>query len=158
MGVVGLDDAVDWAARYRRRWNVTSAKIVFSVGLVGIAIFLSLMIGLPNRVGPQMGSAFYSALRTQIPPGGRVMINYPAQLYYFTGLGGVVLPNEAPDVVLDVARKYEVKYLVLEGITPDGKSSVATPEDLLPILSSPPDFLIPIPFDIPGARLYEIRY
>lgn len=158
LGVVGLDDVVDWMARRRRRWNATTAKMIFSAGLVGVAILLSWMIAIPNRVGPQTCSAFYTALRTQLPEGGRVMINDPAQLYYFTGLEGVVLPNEAPDVIVDIARKYAVKYLVLEGITPDGRMSISTPLELLPILSAPPDFLIPLPFDIPGVRLYEIRY
>jgi hypothetical protein len=158
LGVVGLDDVVDWVARRRRRWNATTAKMIFSTGLVGVAILLSLMIALPNRVGLQTGSAFYTALRAQLPQDARVMINDPAQLYYFTGLEGVVLPNEAPNVILDIARKYAVKYLVLEGITPDGSMSIATPLELVSILSSPPDFLIPLPFDIPGVRLYEIRY
>lgn len=158
LGVVGLDDAVDWVARRRRRWNGATAKVVFSVGLVGVAILLSLMIALPNQVAPQTASPFYVALRSQLPAEARVMINDPAQLYYFTGLEGVVLPNEAPDVIVDIARKYAVKYLVLEGITPDGRMSISTPLELLPILSAPPDFLIPLPFDIPGVRLYEIRY
>ncbi|MEZ4667333.1 MAG: hypothetical protein R3E39_05355 [Anaerolineae bacterium] len=158
LGVVGLDDVIEWVARRRRRWNANTAKKVYSTGLVGVAVLLSIMIGLPNRVVPQASSTFHTSLRDKLPPDARVMINDPAQLYYFTGLGGVVLPNEQPNVIPEIARTYGVKYLVLEGITSDGLSSIAMPTPLLTILSSPPDFLTPIPFDIPGARLYEIHY
>ncbi|MBA3872088.1 MAG: hypothetical protein H0X30_23325 [Anaerolineae bacterium] len=158
LGVLGLDDVVDWIARKRRRWNARSAKLVFSFGLVAMAILLSIMIGLPNRVGVQGGSPLYSALHEQLPVDARVMINDPAQLYYFTGLGGVVLPNESPDVIIDIARKYNVKYLVIEGISADGHESNAIPENMDAILSTPPDFLIPMQMNVPNARLYEIRY
>ncbi len=158
LGVVGLDDVVEWIARRRRRWNARSAKAVFSVGLVLVAVLLSLMIGLPTRVLPQMGSPLDEALKKQLPTDARVMINDPAQLYYFTGLGGVVLPNESPDVIIDIARKYGVKYVVIEGISDDGRDSNAIPSKFSSILTNPPDFLVPMPFNVPNVRLYEIRY
>ncbi|MCA0452531.1 MAG: hypothetical protein LCI00_00975 [Chloroflexi bacterium] len=158
LGVVGLDDAVMWMARRRRRWNVSAAKWVFSVGLVGVAVLLSLMISLPNRVSPQTASPLHTALHDTLPTDARVMINDPAQLYYFTGLGGVVLPNESPDVIVEIARKYGVRYLVVEGIATDGQSSVALTEQLQSLLITPPNFLIEQPFNVPNARLYEIRY
>ncbi len=158
LGVVGLDDLVEWIARKRRRWNARSAKSVFSIGLVAMAVLLSMMIGLPNRVPVQSASPLYRALHEQLPTDARVMINDPAQLYYFTGLGGVVLPNESPDVIVDIARKYDVKYLVIEGISADGLESTATTLKMNSILSAPPDFLIPIQLNVPNVRLYEIRY
>ena len=158
LGVVGLDTVVDWIARRRRRWKAQSAKAVFSVGLVFVAVLLSLMIGLPTRVPPQLGSPLDQALVQQLPPDARVMINDPAQLYYFTGLGGVVLPNEAPDVILEIARKYNVKYVVIEGVSEDGKSSNAITAKMDSILTTPPNFLVPMPLNVPNVRLYEIRY
>jgi hypothetical protein len=85
------------------------------------------------------------------------MINDPPQLHYFTGLGGVVLPNESPDAVLEIARKYDIDYLLLEGISDDGRGAAA-PDELLSILQSPPEFLTQIPFHSPGTRLYEIHH
>ncbi|MBI1279354.1 MAG: hypothetical protein GC179_14595 [Anaerolineaceae bacterium] len=158
LSVVGLDAVVDWVARRRRRWNARSAKTVFSIGLVAMAILLSLRIGLPNRVPPRDTSPFYQALGAQLPPAARVMINDPAQLYYFTGLGGVVLPNESPDVIVDIARKYGVKYVLIEEVSDDGRSSNAITEKMVSILTAPPDFLVPMPFNVPNVRLYEIRY
>jgi hypothetical protein len=148
LGVLGLDDVVEWVARKRRRWNARSAKTVFSVGLVAMAILLSLLIGLPNRIPPIGASPLYKALTEQLPADARVMINDPAQLYYFTGLGGVVLPNESPDVIVDIARKYDVKYLVIEEISPDGGESNAITEKMNPILTSLPNFLIPMQIDV----------
>jgi hypothetical protein len=158
LGVVGLDDVVNWIARRRRRWNARSAKFVFSIGLVAMAILLSVMIGLPNRVLPQNGSPLDKAMVEQLPADARVMINDPAQLYYFTRFGGVVLPNESPDVIVDIARKYGVKYLVVEGISEDGRDSNAIPLKFSSILTNPPDFLVPMPLNVPNVRLYEIRY
>jgi hypothetical protein len=155
LGVVGLDDAVDWAARRRRHWNAHVAKAIFSIALVAIAVFLSLSTALRNGV-PIGTPDLYRTLAAQLPANARVMINDPAQLYYFTGLGGVVLPNEFPDTILDIARKYGVDYLLLEGITDDGRAAQA-PQELWSILTSPPDFLTHLPLDVPGARLYEIH-
>ena len=123
-----------------------------------MAVLLSVMIGLPNRVPVQSASSLYMALHEQLPPDARVMINDPAQLYYFTELGGVVLPNEAPTVIVDIARKYDVKYLVIEEISADGLTSNAIPLKFSSVLSAPPDFLVPMQFNVPNARLYEIRY
>ena len=121
-------------------------------------MLLSVVIGLPNRVRVQDAPPLYKALQEQIPPDARVMINDPAQLYYFTGLGGVVLPNESPDVIADIALKYDVKYLVIEGISADGAQSNAITPKMDSILTAPPAFLIPVALNVPNVRLYEIRY
>ncbi len=157
LGVVGLDAAVEWVARRRRRWNAVTAKRIFSAGLVGAALLLSLMIALPNRVPPPGLPALYRDLRDLLPADARVMINDPAQLYYFTGLGGVVLPNETPDVIPQIARQYGVRYLLLEGVTADGLPSAA-PRGLWSLVNAPPEFLVPVPLLITSVRLYEIRY
>ncbi len=146
LGVAGLDQAVDWVARRRRRWDAATAKWFFSVALLFVAVFLSLSIGLGGRVSAGE-PPLYAALAAKLPADARVMINDPAALYYFTGRGGVVLPNETPDVIPTIARQYGVGYLLLE--TPS-----ATPSLLWPLFESTPSFLTPIPLDIPGVRLY----
>jgi hypothetical protein len=154
LGVAGLDDVVDWVAKRRRKWNAATAKWVFSSALVVFVAFLSLSIALPRRTGTGT-PRLYTLLSEQLPPGSRVLINDPAQLYYFTGLGGVVLPNESPDVLLEIAQKYEVRYLLLEGVTDDGRAAAS--RKLWPILSTNPEFLTPVPLEYPGVKLYEIR-
>ena len=155
LGVVGLDDAVDWVARRRRHWNAGVAKAIFSASLVVTAFFLSLSSAQHGRTVAGTPELYY-ALSAQLPANARVMINDPAQLYYFTGLGGVVLPNESPEVIVDIAQKYHIGYLLLEGVTDDGLTAQA-PQELWPILTSPPDFLTLISLNAPGVRLYEIH-
>jgi hypothetical protein len=156
LGVVGLDDALAWAVR-RRRWNKRSAMVVFSAALLAVAVFLSLTTALPNRVTAHPPPAIYSLLQSKLPPDARVMLNDPAALYYYTGMGGVVLPNEAPAVIADIAQRYGVRYLLLENVTADGRASSAASPALWPILTDPPAFLVPVPLERTDVRLYEIR-
>jgi 4-amino-4-deoxy-L-arabinose transferase-like glycosyltransferase len=157
LGVAGLDDALEWAAR-RRRWNASTAKIIFSAALVFFVAFLSLTLALPRRV--QVATpALYTALAEQLPPDARVMINDPAALFYFTGLGGVVLPNEPPEAILEIAARYDVDYLLLEASrNADGDVSLAASEKLASLLDAPPDFLTAIPLNVQGVLLYAIEH
>jgi hypothetical protein len=64
-------------------------------------------------------------------------------------MGGAVLPNEPPGVLLDIARRYEIDYLLLKN------DSGSIPVPLLPLLENLPDFLTPLPFE--SARLYAFQ-
>lgn len=157
LGVAGLDDVIEWAAR-RRRWNTSTAKIIFSVALLLFVGYLSFITAFPRRVQAAT-PAMYAALAEQIPSGSRVMINDPAALYYFTGLGGVVLPNESPDAILDIAQRYDVDYLLLEtSQNAEGGVWLAASDKLASLLDSPPDFLTAIPLDVQGVLLYAIEH
>lgn len=157
LGVVGLDAAVDIIARYRRTWKPRTAKRVFSVGLVALALFLSVFTATAGRVGSSVPT-LYTMLHHALPDDARVMINDPAQLYYYTGLSGVVLPNAPPEAILDIARRYQVTYLLLESTEIDGQTGWAVTAPLLTIPAAPPSFLVPVPFEHPNARLYAIKF
>jgi hypothetical protein len=124
--------------------------------LLAVAVFLSVNVGQSNAVAPVQTPALYRELIDKLPKDARIMINDPGQLYYFTGFSGVVLPNEAPEAILDIARKYQVSYVLLEEVTPE--NTAASSAKLWPILTAPPDFLTPVPLDNPGVRLYAIHY
>jgi hypothetical protein len=156
LGVIGLDDCIDWIARRRTRWNAQFAKVIFSGALLAVALFLSINIGLSNSVPPPATPGIYGQLKQKLPPDARVMINDPGQLYYFIGLSGVVIPNEEPQAILEIARKYQVDYLLLEEVTPENRA--ASSAKLWPILTDPPDFLTAIALDDPSVRLYAIHY
>jgi hypothetical protein len=155
LGIVGLDDVVDWIARRRRHWNARTAKTIFSVGLLTMAILLSLSIIKPAAATtPPM----YTDLMQRLPADARVMINDPAALYYFTDFGGVVLPNQTPDVIPQIAQRYGINYLVLEFVTlSSGDKILAAPHALWFDPDSPPDFLTEVPINTPDVRLYEIH-
>jgi hypothetical protein len=69
-------------------------------------------------------------------------------LYYFTGLGGVVVPNEAPSVIPEIAARYAIDFVVIE---PWG-----LPAPMREILENPPSFLSEIAL-IGDAHVYEIE-
>ncbi|MCC6801979.1 MAG: hypothetical protein IT319_03765 [Anaerolineae bacterium] len=148
LGAAGLDDVVEWAARRRRRWHAGTAKVVFSGGLVAVAVGLSVYIGVNGRVAPR-DPAIYAELRALLPPDARILSDDPPEVYYYTGMGGATLPNEPPETLLDVARRYDIDYLLLKHY----RGSIPAP--LQVILDAPPDFLEPLPFD--SARLYVIH-
>ncbi len=112
-GLAGLDDAVVWMSR-RRRWNRVQAQTVFSGALVVLAVALS--VGIVKARVPSLNSNAerYKALAAQLPPDAVVMINDPPALYYHTGLWGVVVPNQDPDVVPAIAERFGVTYLLLD--------------------------------------------
>ena len=153
LGVTGIGDAVDWLAK-RRPWNPRRAKAVFTWGAVLVVAALSLSIsgGRTERSTPPR----YIALDAALPPDARVMVNDPAQLYYYTGRGGVTLPNEPPEAILTLANQYQIDYLLLELGQIDGQASLAAPLPLLSLPADPPSFLAPLPLDVPNMRLYAI--
>ena len=154
LGVIGLDVVIDWVSARRRTWNPKTAKPLFSTMLVLIASFLTLSLALPNRI-PTHTPSIYVELQSIVPDDARIMINDPAQLYYFTGLGGVVLPNEPVAIVPTIAREYEIDYLLIEGVQADGLIT-AVPLDFSFDIDNPPEFLSPIPLNRKGMRLYAI--
>jgi hypothetical protein len=156
LGVVGLDASIDWIARRRRRWNAAQAKVFFSLGIFALALLLSFIAAERNANAPD--SRRYAALAS-LPADARIMANDPSAIYYHTGRGGVVLPNEVPDAILDIARRYEIDYLLIEFPTDaDGTPIAAIPAPLDPLLTTLPDFLTPVPLpNTPDMRLYAIQ-
>jgi hypothetical protein len=157
LGVLGLDNVIAWVAKRRRRWNPEIAKLVYSGILVFAAVLLSVVVVISRPPSNMETPELYEALAATLPSDARVMLNDPAALYYFTDLGGVVLPNNDPSVIPEIARLYNVRYLLLEQVSEDGLTADAAPAPLWSILSVTPQFLVPVVFPIPDVRLYEIR-
>jgi len=156
LGVVGLDDAIDWMAKRRRAWKPRTAKPIFSVGLVLLAIFLSLNFAGNGRVSV-FKPALYSQLEAVLPSDSRVMINDPAALYYFTGLSGVVMPNESPEVISELGQRYNITHVLIEYSEQNGQRAYAVPSSFIFDLDTPPPYLVPVDLNISNARLYAIR-
>ncbi|MGB7339771.1 MAG: glycosyltransferase family 39 protein [Phototrophicaceae bacterium] len=141
IGLLGLDDFVVWAASFRRTWHPKLAQPILSFGFLAIAIVLSVQISSRNTVDDD---SVVLALQAVIAPNTRVMLNDPSRLYYYTGISGVTIPNETPEIALEIAHIYDIDYLLLED------NNITLPM----LFDTPPEFLIPIPFDVTGARLY----
>ncbi|MFZ4829187.1 MAG: hypothetical protein ACOYLB_17690, partial [Phototrophicaceae bacterium] len=150
----GLDHAIAWVAKRRRTWRKQQAQQVFSVGIAILMVGMSVLIALrQERMDETLEWLAY--LQDTLPPDTLLMVNDPSQLYYYTRLSGVVLPNEQLDVIQTIAQRYGVDYLVLESVV-DGVSFAAT-TDLMNIPSDPPSFLTPIPIPFPTIRMYRIE-
>ena len=118
--VVGLDVAVEWAAARRRHWDAKLARQFFGVSLVVMAIALSGFIYY-NRVikndawnSADRAYATIAEWMAQEEPAATVMINNPPAYRYHGGGLSVVVPNENLETVLQVARRYQVDFLILD--------------------------------------------
>ncbi|MBK8021344.1 MAG: glycosyltransferase family 39 protein [Chloroflexi bacterium] len=151
LAVIGLDSAVEWLSRRRRGWRTGTAASFFSAGMVLLAAALAVFYASSGRVAPASETpALYAELQAVLPEGVRVLFDDVPELYYFTGLGGATLPNSPPAAILEIARQYDIDFLVLKNDT------AAIPTDLQSIVHSPPDFLRPLNFS--SARLYAIQH
>ncbi len=154
LAIVGLDAAVTWIAKRRRNWHPQRAKRTLTAGVVLAALVLSVYIGRSGR-SVRVTPPHLEQLMAAVPENARVMVNDPASLYFFTGRGGVVLPNESPEVILEIAAHYDVDYVLLESVW-DGVTHAA-PLPLVNVPSNPPGFLIPVPLEVSDVRLYRIE-
>lgn len=126
--VPGIDVVVGWVARRRRTWHPRTARRVFRIGLTIIvivislfdycqAVFLSLT---PLAIRPVWNEANtgYLSVSTWLAENGEdealVMVVDPPAYYYFTHRPAIVIPNEDVEGILEVARRYDAKCLVLE--------------------------------------------
>lgn len=156
LGVVGLDASVDWVAKRRRTWKPRGAKRVFTIGLVVLALVLSFQFAAPVRDTGNIPSLYRTLMET-LPQDARVMINDPAQLYYYTGMGGTVTPQSPPEMIPEIAQRYRVTHLLVQySEASDGRIAYAIPDMLVFDLDDPPEFLTEIEINVSGARLYAI--
>lgn len=122
--LVGLDAAVEWVAARRAGWNAALAGAVFSGGLVGLALLLTGVIYFQRVLLDDRWNQTdlaYPAIAEWVAgqaPGSVVMIGNPPAYRFHGGGLSVVVPNEPLPVTLEVARRYGVRYLVLDRNSP----------------------------------------
>lgn len=143
IGLLGLGDVLAWVGQRRRAWKSPLALTIFSYALTAMVIVLSIALSDPTVERP----AYMSSLEALIPPNARLMSSDPSEVYYYTGIGGIPIPYESPEVALELARLYGVDYLLLE----DGH--ITKP---MKFTETPP-FLLPIELNIEGVRLYAFQ-
>ena len=118
--VIGLDATVAFISRHRRNWRVKPAQTVFSAGLVGLAIFLTLIIYLRDL--PQLGQpaeqVYAEIAATLKGQEATVMVINPPAYLYFGGYQAIAIPNEPITTTLEVAGYYGATYLALDEQAP----------------------------------------
>jgi len=119
LALEGVLVAVGWIAARRRGWNATEAERVF----VGAAVAFAVVVG---ALGSVSVHATWDASRRQFqavavaltaagaPTTDHVMSIDASGTKYWTGRGGVVLVNDPLPTIEEVARAYDVRWLVLD--------------------------------------------
>jgi hypothetical protein len=114
--VVGLDSTVETIARRRRVWRAKSAKMVFSSGLVILALFLTILIYIPGlrQDGNPDDTAYPSIAAYLADQKAIVMIGNPPAFLYHGGYKAIIIPNEPIETALYIADRYGATYLALD--------------------------------------------
>lgn len=133
----GLDGVLMWASRWRG-WSRKQAGRFFSVGLVGMAAFFTVVVvnqqligwGMSDAVDWQRSWTTYEALdELDLPIDAIFMVNNPPGFYAVTGWSAVVIPNGDVEMAVAAAQRYGVDYLILDRNAPmDLRSLYEQPE------------------------------
>ena len=119
LALEGVAAAVAWVAARRPAWDAPSATRIFSGAVVAFAVLCavagSLVVHRAWENRRERGLAVASTLDAAgAPSTDRVMSIDAASTRYWSGHGGVVLVNDPLDTVRDVARAYDIRWLVLD--------------------------------------------
>lgn len=148
LGLLGLDDAIEWIARRRRTWRPAQAKRIFTVAVIVIAVALTARSVMGRWGG--VDTTRYAALDALLPDNAVVMSNDPAALYYHAGRAGIVIPEAAPEDLRDLLARYDVTHLVLDANHTDSLADVYAGRQTF-------DFLTPMAQDaLPDVLVFEV--
>jgi hypothetical protein len=127
----GLASVLSWGARFRR-WHSDRAEVVYAAGLAGLALLVTLITTFSGLGGGEpvhrswgKSEAAYARLEPYLkeagaPPGSAVMVNNPPGYFSATGRPALVIPDGNESAALQVARRYQSAYLLLERDHPRG--------------------------------------
>ncbi|MEJ2210651.1 MAG: hypothetical protein P8129_16655, partial [Anaerolineae bacterium] len=121
----GLEAVVRWAARHVRGWHARQAWQVFAVGLVGIVLVVTGLAlwraGIWSGEWNQRDEGYQAIgqwLEAEGAAGATVMVGNAPGFVWHTGHPAVAIPNDPVDIMLAVADRYDVRYLVLDAARP----------------------------------------
>jgi 4-amino-4-deoxy-L-arabinose transferase-like glycosyltransferase len=145
--MVGLDAGVGWVARRRRRWDRHQAQQFFSLGVIALAMSMSLLIysrqviGTGSWAAPSWNQADEAMIevgrwiKAQTEAAPVVMVGNPPAFTYHTGLWSVVIPNEGVAETVRAACRYGAQYIVLDPNRPGPLASLYNGQETHPSLA-----------------------
>jgi hypothetical protein len=138
----GLMAFINWGVR-RRRWDPVLALRVFSAGLIGLVIIVTILVTWQrlngrNQSKPAWGGVelAYREVGAFLDSSGTskesiVMVNNPPGFYAMTGRQAIVIPNGDLANTLLAGNHYEAEYLILDENHPKGMVDLySNPRDL----------------------------
>jgi len=136
-GAEGVEGAVGWVGR-RRRWNLRQAQAVFGVAAAVLAVLLSVYVTAQKLPSWQRADAVYQQvgrwLAQEGTAGESVMVANPPAFWYHTQCPAVAVPNGDVEVLLAVADRYGVRYVLLDRNRPAALAGLYAQEQLHPRL------------------------
>lgn len=140
---VGLDVCLEWGVR-KRNWKYQQSWRVFSFALVGIAILFSGAVFFQNVIGQDPSQPLwtqnqrkYSGIESELQrlgalPGEVVMVKNAPGYYLVSDRPGVAIPYGDENTLVEVASRYEVRYILLESDHPKGLRALYENPELPP--------------------------
>jgi hypothetical protein len=125
LAVIGFDVFLAWGRRVRG-WNIHQARSFFGFALIGMALALSVFIVNQRLIGSGTWDAGYEKythledelLTLNASLSDEVLVNNPPGYYFASGRASLAIPDGNPQVLLDVAHRYQVEYVILESDHP----------------------------------------
>jgi hypothetical protein len=119
LALEGIAVAVGWVAARRSSWKAAGATRFFTVAAVGFAVVVAIGSALVTQAAwaarrDDFGLADRGLVDAGAAPDDRVMSIDAAGTLYWTGHGGVVLVNDPIETIEEVARAYDIRWLVLD--------------------------------------------
>ena len=119
LGLWGIVVVTAWIARRRARWDAVGAARIFVWAAVGLGVLAAVAGSLTVHDGWDAKRTRMQAVAQALDAAGapvedRLMSIDAAGYRYWTGHPGVVLVNDPIGTAEEVARAYDVRWLVLE--------------------------------------------
>jgi len=170
LALEGIAVAVGWVAARRSTWSAPAATRFFSVAAIGFAVVVAIGSALVTQAGWASRRDDFLLVDRGLADAGaaaddRVMSIDASGTLYWTGHGGVVLVNDPLAAIEEVARAYEIRWLVLNradtvaSVAPILDGGARPPWLGAPVASRPARLLpdaAPLPSGAIGVALYPV--
>jgi 4-amino-4-deoxy-L-arabinose transferase-like glycosyltransferase len=119
LALEGIAVAVAWVAARRRGWDAEAATRVFIGGAVGFAVITAIGATISTHATWAARQDDFLIVARALddagaPASDRVMSIDAGGTKYWSGRGGVVLVNDPRNTIEEVARAYDIRWLVLQ--------------------------------------------
>ncbi len=124
MAPIGLEVFLGWGNK-RRGWNITQARRFFQISMICLAVLMSILVAY-NKLRISLDHAGWNASYDRYEeleevlnglgasPDDGVMVNNSPGYYVASGRPSFSIPDGDLYTVMNVARRYQARYLLLE--------------------------------------------